>query len=769
MSVELKHIFKNRYILIPVCLAVLVPLIYAMIMLSPKWGPYDNTDNLPVAVVNNDLGAVSEGKKINIGESLLTSLKENNVLGWEFVSAEEAQIGMKNMQYYMTIEVPKDFSKQALTVLDDEPVKPKLKFTQNEGLHFMAAQVTNKAAETLKSQLSSQITATYVENVILQLKEVANGFTDGADGAEQINDGTEELKNGSEQILGSLTEKNEDIGRLANGAQELNMGTGTLLDSLQGKSSDISRLADGASEINNGTYQLLQELNNKSPDINRLAEGASELAGGTSELQAGATDLLEGANQAKSGSAQLMQGFDEEILPGSVELAAGVQEAQAGVNETIESMENLQAALEQLPNSVDGLENNTLYRMIMGQLNENLKTTPQKQQDFQRLVDGANALRDGLKNDFNTGLISLNNGLSELADGQKQLKAGVDQLASGSKEVAAGNKTVATGWNALQTNVAKLHDGTNQLKNGNASVEQGWNELTTGALRLHDGSSQVSEGNQTVKAGWLTLTNGVSQVDDGLEQLAGGSKELQAGLQAGAKQTSSIDPEEDNIAMFAEPVALDGEVINSFPFYRDANAPYILTLALYVGVLVMSFVVQYRKPVTFPPSALTWFTGKTVKLSLLTIIQASIISLYTLFVLQLDVQSSFWFILFSIGVSLAFLMIVLFLVGLAGNIGRFIALVFVVLQLSTTGSSLPIDMLPEGLRQLSAFLPFTYSIESYRSIITLGITSNMWENISVLFLYFIIFAVLTLIVFFVRYRFDKKQIEHQANINESVS
>ncbi|MBS7430187.1 MULTISPECIES: hypothetical protein [unclassified Virgibacillus] len=91
------------------------------------------------------------------------------------------------------------------------------------------------------------------------------------------------------------------------------------------------------------------------------------------------------------------------------------------------------------------------------------------------------------------------------------------------------------------------------------------------------------------------------------------------------------------------------------------------------------------------------------------------------------------------------------------------------MQLSTTGSSLPIDMLPEGLRQLSAFLPFTYSIESYRSIITLGITSNMWENISVLFLYFIIFSVFALIVFFVRYRFDKKQIEHQANINESVS
>jgi putative membrane protein len=82
--------------------------------------------------------------------------------------------------------------------------------------------------------------------------------------------------------------------------------------------------------------------------------------------------------------------------------------------------------------------------------------------------------------------------------------------------------------------------------------------------------------------------------------------------------------------------------------------------------------------VTLPPSATAWFTGKVAKISMLATIQALIISLYTLFVLKLDVQSSISFVLFSIMVSLTFLMIVLFLVGLAGNIGRFLALAFVV-------------------------------------------------------------------------------------------
>src|SRR5690625_2113336 len=74
-------------------------------------------------------------------------------------------------------------------------------------------------------------------------------------------------------------------------------------------------------------------------------------------------------------------------------------------------------------------------------------------------------------------------------------------------------------------------------------------------------------------------------------------------------------------------------------------------------------------------------------------------------------------------------MIVLFLVVLAGNIGRFIALAFAVMQLSTTGSDLPIHMLPEGLRNLSSFLPFTYSIDGFQNIITLGNTSKIWSDV----------------------------------------
>src|SRR5690625_7961221 len=96
----------------------------------------------------------------------------------------------------------------------------------------------------------------------------------------------------------------------------------------------------------------------------------------------------------------------------------------------------------------------------------------------------------------------------------------------------------------------------------------------------------------------------------------------------------------------------------------------------------MSFVVPFREPEMLPPSGAAWFSGKLLKLSTLAIAQALIISLYSLIVLQIQVESSIMFVLFSIWFSLTFLMIVLFLFVLVGNIGRFISLAFAVCQLS---------------------------------------------------------------------------------------
>src|SRR5690625_7138519 len=110
ISAEFRKMAEKRSVIISILAVILVPLIYAMIMFSTIWGPYDNLDNLPVAVVNNDLGAMSDGEDVTVGIDLMENLKGNKILGWDFVTTVEAEKGMENMDYYMMFEVWEDFS-----------------------------------------------------------------------------------------------------------------------------------------------------------------------------------------------------------------------------------------------------------------------------------------------------------------------------------------------------------------------------------------------------------------------------------------------------------------------------------------------------------------------------------------------------------------------------------------------------------------------------------------------------------------------------------
>lgn len=803
---ELAKMKEKKGVLLSVIAVLLIPLLYAAITLSQKWGPYDHLDNLPVAVVNKDKGATSFGKEINVGKDLVSDLQKNKALGWEFADQEEATAGLNNQKYYMVIEIPENFSQNITTVLDPSPKKAELKFIQNEGKHFMASQVTKNAIEKLRTQLSTKVTETYVKNVFSQLKDVSSGFQKAADGSEKLYEGSTALNNGTTQIVQTLVEKSDSIRALANGSKELLSGTGQLSSTLASKQADISKLAAGSNELKNGTQQMLQTLQQKSDSIsqlangakqlndgtglllsslkeksasvNQLAQGAKNLEKGTVELSNGAALVLEGLKKSQTGSATLKGGLAQ-LEPGSSAVANGATQAEGAAKQLAGGVSSLSAGLNAILAQNPSLQTNKDFMTLV----ETSKVLSTKISEYSNsmtnLKNGAAQVEAGIKQ-ATAGSAALDNGLLELVAGQTKVSGGAQQLVAGSKQISDGNATVSAGWNTLSTNVEALHAGSSRIKTGNATVESGWNSLTAGvnqlnagAMRIADGNQsvnagwqalssganklqagmqQVSDGNATVASGWTTLTDGVTQVDQGLLKLKSGSNELATGLKSGAESTKKLNANDNNYEMFSAPVELAGDVINKYPFYRDSNAPYVLSLSLFIGILVMSFIVDFAKPAHLPNSGFSWFFSKFLKLSLLAIIQALIVSIFTLVFLNLKVENGFLFILFTIGVSLSLLMIVMFLVSFAGNFGRFIALALIILQLSTTGSSLPIEMLPVYLRNLSPFLPLTYSIDGYRNVITLGDVGNVFGNIGVLAGYFLGFALLAFAVYMVKFK-----------------
>lgn len=686
---ESAKLSANKAILCSIIAALLVPVVYSGILLSATWGPYDHLSNLPVAVVNNDRGAAAGDQAIHVGNDLIANMKEGKDLGWRFVNSTEAMKGLQNNEYYMAIIIPEDFSERVTTVLDPNPKKLELEYIQNEGLNFLASKVTETAAQKMREKLADTITQKYVTNMFASLGEVSEGFGEAADGSSKLLEGTDQLHKGTNELAASVTSKQSDISKLANGTRELKSGTGLLLHNLQGKSGDI----------------------------HKLASGADQLHGGLVTLKSGSSQILDGLEKAEAGSEELKTGVSERLVPGSRKVADGTGRLKDGSSKLAAGADRLVAGLEE-------------YKKA----NPTVNIGPY----YQQILDGAKEISSGLNN-LSAKSVALNEGAVSVADGIAY------NLAPGTVELNEGLNQLLAGQSKLDQGAAKLEAGAKQIADGNSAVDKGWNELISGVTKLDSGAAKISDGNSKVDEGWRKLSQGATKLNDGAGKLNEGSEKLTSGLKSGAEKTGKLNTENDNINMFSSPVKLKSKTVNEYEYYRDSTAPYVITLGLFVGILIMSLFINFKRPHFI--SGFNWFLVKFLHLAALSIGQAILLLITVLFVLKVNVSNPGGLILLSLIVSAAFAAIVLFLAALGGNIGRFIALGLVIMQLSITGANLPIEMLPENLRTISEYMPFTYSIAGFKSVITLNDFGTAIYNMTILLTFFIVFSLLAFLVF----------------------
>jgi putative membrane protein len=769
---ELALLMKGKGgFLVPLLAAVAIPLIYALIYLSGLLDPPETLPELPVAVVNLDKGAENDGEKLTVGNDLVEELKKGKLLGWEFVSEEKADKGLKDNRYYLVIKIPEDFSQKATTVMDSDPQKLGLEYIQNEGKNGRIAEVTSGAVETIREKLATKVTTKYVKNVFSSLGDVAAGFQTAADGADKIYDGSTQLHDGSTLLYNTLTEKSPDIQKLADGTKELAAGTNEMYTNLKGKQGSISELAAGTKALNDGTNQLLGGLKGNLPKIQELAVGTKSLEQKAPELKAGTAEMLAGLNQLGAQTKGFKASVEDKLYKNGI-LALKAEVDGNGTPEKpglVASTANLSNGANLLKTSLEQFlqANPDLSPEAQGQLKQMIGISTQVSAGLTQLKGKAPELKDGVDQlaggiglgtaenpGVLAGLQGIINGLDQkLIPGQQRIDAGVGEVVAGSKLLSAGGATIEAGWNSLITNVGTLDAGAKKIKDGNQTVDAGWKQLTAGANQINSGMVQVNDGTQTVNTGWGELTAGVEKLDNGLGELNSGANELATGLHDGAKETSAVKTGDKNTDMFVSPVELVGSKVNAYGEYRDSSAPYYLSLALFVGLLIMTLFVDLKNSTTGVGP--TSFASRLTTLSVIAIAQALVVSLSTLLFLNLSVTSSFAYILFMIVTSLAFLMVILVLISLLGHIGRFIAFVLIILQLIISGGDAPIEALPGSLQALSKFMPMTYSVSGFKSLISLGDTGAAWGSLLLL----LVFLAIGFVIIFAWNLFRTKNID----------
>ncbi|WP_237979764.1 YhgE/Pip domain-containing protein [Bacillus thuringiensis] len=836
---EFTEIIKSKKILIPIIAVLFVPILYAGMFLWAFWDPYKQLDDLPVAVVNLDKGAVFDGKPIEVGKGLVDNLKDNTSFKWEFVSEKEAKKGMEGRKYYMLVRIPDDFSSNATTLLKDDPKPLNLEYIPNESLNFLSSQIGGTAIEKIKGEVSSTLTKTYAEKMFDSIQDVSKGLADGAEGANKLHDGSSELHDGSSKVTdglhtlqGKSGEMKDGVGKLADGSNKLVDGSGKVtvgLNTLNNKTGEmqvgIGKLVDGSGKVTDG----LNTLNSKAGELrdgsekvtgglNQLVSKSGELKTGTTDLSNGMGKLVEGKSQLEKGSQAIQKGLQD--LNSNVQnSAAGLEEMQSKVpsilntvNEKVDRAGANVNQLNELTQSTAGDAKNAAQEVANLQkqieslpkeyqeqlqpfITSAVKSTATVQQKAAGVAGGTNKLNEevkqvkgeihqttnGLQNKlpnpagiktlaggiekltnaqnefvskfhgFGEGLDNAKIGADKLKDGSVQLIDGVTQLQSGSGKVTAGLGQLSVGVN-------QLADGSGQVTGGLGTLSAGANQMAGGVNQLADGSNQVTNGLGTLNGDLNKMSTGSTQLIDGINKLADGSGKVTDGLVKvndgsgelaeklgeGAEKTGEVKGTDKTYDMFASPVKVKTEKMAEVPNYGTGFTPYFLSLGLFVGALLLSIVYPLRDTVGVPKSGFSWFISKFGVLLSVGIIQAIVADIILLFGLGVEVQSIPYFILFSIVTSLAFIALIQCLVTAFGDAGRFIAIITLIIQLTTSAGTFPLELIPKFLQPFNAWLPMTYSVSGLKAVVSSGDFNFMWKNVGILMIFIVVLSLGTI-------------------------
>ncbi|MDR2992242.1 MAG: YhgE/Pip domain-containing protein [Bacillus cereus] len=866
---EFTEIIKSKKILIPIIAVLFVPILYAGMFLWAFWDPYKQLDDLPVAVVNLDKGAVFDGKPIEVGKGLVDNLKDNKSFKWEFVSEKEAKKGMEGRKYYMLVRIPDDFSSNATTLLKDNPKPLNLEYIPNESLNFLSSQIGGTAIEKIKTEVSSTLTKTYAEKMFDSIKDVSKGLADGSEGASKLHDGSSELHDGSSKVTDGLHTLQGKSGEMKDGVEKLFDGSGKVtagLNTLNSKTGEmqigIGKLVGGSGKVTDGLHVLnsnagigklidgsgkvtagLNTLNSKTGELrdgsekvtgglNKLVSKSGDLKTGTTNLSNGMGKLVEGRSQLEKGSQEIQKGL-QDLNSNVQKSAAGLEEMQSKVpsilntvNEKIDAaganinqlneltqstvgdaktaaqdVVNLQKQIESLPKeyqeqlqpfitsavkstatvqqkaagvaggtnklneevkqlkgeihqTTNGLQNKLPNPAGMKALADGVEKLTNAQNEFvskfhgfgeglDNAKIGADKLKDGSVQLID-GVTQLQSGSGKVTDGLGQLSAGVNQLADGSSQVTGGLGTLSAGVN-------QLTDGSSQVTGGLGTLSVGANQMAGGVNQLADGSGQVTTGLGTLSTVSIQLIDGVNKladgsgkVTDGLVKVNDGSSELAEKLGEGAEKTGEVKGTDKTYDMFASPVKVKTEKMAEVPNYGTGFTPYFLSLGLFVGALLLSIVYPLRDTVGVPKSGFSWFISKFGVLLSVGIIQAIVADVILLFGLGVEVQSIPYFILFSIITSLAFIALIQCLVTAFGDAGRFIAIITLIMQLTTSAGTFPLELIPKFLQPFNAWLPMTYSVSGLKAVVSSGDFNFMWQNVGVLMIFIVVLSLGTI-------------------------
>ena len=676
---DIKKIFTNYAALIVFIALSILPSLYAWFNIKASWDPYgkEATSQIKIGVVNKDKGAELKGEFKNIGNQIIDQLKENDVMGWQFVSEKEAVKAVEEGSYYAMITIPEEFSEDILSLITDDIKKGKIIYTVNEKVNAIAPKITVKGATAVQENVNKTVIETVsdivlstakdlgievegqlpkLDNLYDKLVEIQSKFKDlyettdlAYDGVNKVADLVTNLQNDIPLITNTL---NSTKGLATNLIDFITTSQGEINNIAPTIKTDIGLVKDLADEVSSYVDVVINAIKTNSENVKVLLENLSTKVSGLRDYLTSIRVLVEKINgQSQNG-------------------------ALSGVLSQLETAEN---NLNQLYNEIESIRN------LLD--NGNLSDTS-KLENAKTVLNDVSNIAGNLYEKFDTEILGNINTILNTAN--DSAKSALEILQRAQDKLPKVEEILTT----VSALCNKGNEGIKYAKDNLPRAEEIVNEVTSKVAKIKDSSD----------------------LKDLLKLIANNVEERSNYL------TSPVELEENSLYPMRN--------------YGTAMTPFYSVLSLWVGMtlLVSMFSVEAHGEYNH----MEVYFGKLLLFLTIGMTQALIVSLGDLYLLKIYCVNPALFVTGILFTSVVFVAIVYSLVSVFGNVGKVTAIILLVLQVAGSGGTFPIQLTPKFFQIINPFLPFTYAISFAREAIGGVVQSVLVKDIVIMLIYIVV-------------------------------
>jgi len=673
---DVKNIYKRPAAAFVLLGLIILPGMYSWLNIDSTWNPYDNTGNLPIAIVNKDKGATILGENVNMGKSLVDGMKENNAIKWIFLDEVVAKEKILKSEIYGKVDIPEDFSKNIINIFETGQMKrPELNFQVNQKKNAIAPIIASKAVNAIQITINQNIVnAIFYKSLgtANTVKLFTKKFNSTSVITEKLNEGKEGVSDLMSlfKVLKLISDSTSNsISAIRNLLPTIDSLTGTTKDgisNLKGTMNSIKGLSgtieDIVASIENDSKDILKIVN--SINLDNIKENKELISGKINRIDAKLTN-----NRKRIKNIQ-------DLL------------SKTGKRIQLRGLSSLQNQLDKIVADIDDtqtiISNNRETEKDIKNINNKLKNIQIKEKDVYKAYK--NDIKNNLNNAFDNSFKSMDI-ISDLFSDLDGASKNVDSALANLMKILRNAKDLTENMDStctkLESDIGKFIDSLSDPKKSD----------------LFNKFVNVIQNDPMDLANFLSTPVQANKID-------------MYGLDKNGSQLS----------------------------YGSKMTPFFTTLSCWIGcifliTIVRTNIINMKESEKF--KNYQKFFGRFIIFAIIAILQGFVIAVGNI-LMKVQVKHPFYFILSITNISFVFVFIIYSLTLTFGRAGEGISVIVLVLQIAGSGGSFPIEMLPKAYQIAQPIMPFYPALNLIRETICGFYSNNYIQYTLMLWLHTII-------------------------------